>query len=229
MTGNLKILVADDHAIVREGLRQLIATHPTMQVVGEAVDGKDVIHKAKQLRPDVILLDIAMPGLNGLEVLPLLKEAVPETKVVILSMYDKETYVHQALSAGARGYILKTDSGRDVTEAILLVAAGAYYLSAKLNIEVIKKYLDPLHGKNPASAGYDRLTEREQQIFRLIVEGHATKDIAALLNLSPRTVEKHRSNIASKLDIHDVMTMLRYAVQIGVVDPELWARPIVCS
>lgn len=222
MNSKLGVLVADDHAVVRDGIRQLLLGHPAMELVGEAVDGKDVVCKAKQLTPDIVLLDIAMPGLNGLEVLPLLKEALPKSRVVILSMYDKEAYVHRALCAGAMGYVLKTDPGKEVTDAILRVASGQYYLSAKLNAEVIRKYLNPVQEKDSATSGYDRLTEREQQIFRLMVEGFPTKDMARMLYLSPRTVEKHRSNIARKLDIHDPMAMVRYAVKIGVVDPELW-------
>jgi len=222
MNDKVKVLVADDHAIVREGMCRLLADHPAMALVGQAVDGQDAVQKVRQLKPQILLLDIAMPGMNGLEVLTLLGEAAPETRVVILSMYDKEAYVHRALCAGARGYVLKTDSGREVIDAILKVAAGQYYLSDKLNAEVIKKYLNPLAEKNSLSAGYDCLTEREQQIFRLMVEGNPTKGIAQMLYLSPRTVEKHRSNIAQKLDIHDPMAMVRYAVKIGVVDPELW-------
>lgn len=222
MNSKLKVLVADDHAIVREGMCQLLSEHPAMDLVGQAVDGREVVYKTRELNPEVVLLDIAMPGLNGLEALPLLKEAAPQAGVVILSMYDKEAFVHRALCAGARGYVLKTDSGREVIEAILKVAAGQYYLSAKLNAEVIRKYLSPVAEKRSASSGYDRLTEREQQIFRLMVEGHPSKGIAQMLYLSPRTVEKHRSNIVKKLDIHEPMAMVRYAVKIGVVDPELW-------
>lgn len=222
MNSKLKVLVADDHAIVREGMCQLLSEHPAMDLVGQAVDGREVVYKTRELNPEVVLLDIAMPGLNGLEALPLLKEAAPQAGVVILSMYDKEAFVHRALCAGARGYVLKTDSGREVIEAILKVAAGQYYLSAKLNAEVIRKYLSPVTEKRSASSGYDRLTEREQQIFRLMVEGHPSKGIAQMLYLSPRTVEKHRSNIVKKLDIHEPMAMVRYAVKIGVVDPELW-------
>jgi DNA-binding NarL/FixJ family response regulator len=222
MNGKLKVLVADDHAIVREGIFQLLSDHPAVDLVGLAVDGHDAVHKARQLKPGVILLDIAMPGLNGLEALTLLGEEAPEARVVILSMYDKDAYVHRALCAGAKGYVLKTDSGSEVIEAILKVAAGQYYLSDKLNAQVIRKYLNPVAEKKSASSGYDCLTEREQQIFRLMVEGHPTKGIAQMLYLSPRTVEKHRSNIVKKLDIHDPIALVHYAVKIGVVDPELW-------
>lgn len=218
----VRVLVADDHAVVRDGICWLLRSHPAIELIGEAVDGREVVRKSKQLKPDVILLDISMPRLNGLEAVALLGVAVPAAKVVILSMYDKEAYVHKALAAGARGYILKTDSGREVVEAIFRAASGQYYLSAKLKAEVIRKYLDPKSGPNAAELEYDRLTEREQQIFRLVVEGHSTKDIAGMLYLSPRTVEKHRSNIVRKLGIRDPMAMVRYAVRIGVVDPELW-------
>ncbi len=227
MIGKLKVMVADDHAIVRDGVRQLLLGHPELELVGEAFDGKEVVRKAKQMRPDVILLDIGMPGLNGLEVVPLLKEAALDSKVVIFSMYDKDAYVHQALASGAVGYVLKTDSGDDIIAAILKVASGHYFLSAKLNTAVIMKYLSPKSGDDHSATSYDSLSEREQQIFRLVVEGHATKDIAQMLFLSPRTVEKHRSNIVKKLDIHDPMALVRYAVKIGVVDPELWSQ-VVC-
>lgn len=224
MKSKLKVLVADDHVVVRNGIRQLLLDDPAMELVGEAFDGKDVVQKAKQLRPDVILLDIGMPGLNGLEALALLKEVAPESKVVIFSMYDKDAYVHQALASGAVGYVLKTDSADDILEAIEKAAGGHYFLSAKLNTAVIMKYLAPKSGKDHGAMGYDSLSEREQQIFRLVVEGHATREIAQMLFLSPRTVEKHRSNIVKKLDIHEPMALVRYAVKIGVVDPELWTQ-----
>ena len=224
MNDKLSILVADDHAVVRDGICQLLLSHPAMQLAGCAENGEEVVQKARQLKPDVILLDIAMPRLNGLETLPLLQEAVPAARVVILSMYDKEAYVHRALSAGAAGYVLKTDSGKEVIDAILKVAAGQYYLSDRLNSELIRKYLHPVAQKKSVDSGYDSLSEREQQIFRLVVQGQQTKDIARMLYLSPRTVEKHRCNIARKLGIHDSVAMVRYAVKIGIIDPELWSQ-----
>lgn len=224
MTGKLKVVVVDDHAVVRLGMRLLLSHHPEMKVVAEVADGGKVLPTVKKLQPDVVLLDIAMPRLNGLELLPLLKEAAPDTKVVIFSMYDKDAYVHQALTSGAVGYILKTDSGDEIIAAIRTAATGNYYLSAKLNKAVIKQYLFPSPAKDCAITGYASLSKREQQLFRLVVEGHSTKDIAQILYLSPRTVEKHRSNIVKKLDIHDPMALVRYAVKIGVVDPELWSQ-----
>lgn len=227
MERKLKVLVTDDHAVVRHGIRQLIGGHAGLEVVGEAEDGREVVSLARKLQPDVVLLDVSMPNLNGLEAVPMLSEAAPGAKVVVFSMYDKEAYVHRALSAGATGYVLKTDSGSAVIDAIRKVAAGEYFLSPRLNAEVIRRYLAPAGtpattGKGGEASGYDSLTEREQQIFRLVAQGQTTKNIAQLLCLSPRTVEKHRSNIMGKLDIHDQVGLIRYAVKIGVIDPGLW-------
>ena len=217
----MRILVADDHAIVREGLRQLLNNQRDMEVVGEAEDGLEAIKKAKSLRPDVTVLDIAMPRLSGLEAVRLIKEAVPNTQIVVLSMYKKEAYVHQVLASGALGYVLKASPSSDVLEAIRAVYRGEYFLSSKIRAEVIGTYLESRREK-PAVRGYDLLSDREQQVFRLIVEGNSTNQIADVLCVSPKTVEKHRANVMKKLDIHDVVAMVKYAIKIGIVDPELW-------
>lgn len=217
----MRILVADDHAIVREGLRQLLNNQPDMEVVGEAEDGLEAIKKAKSLRPDVTVLDIAMPRLSGLEAVRLIKEAVPNTQIVVLSMYKKEAYVHQVLASGALGYVLKASPSSDVLEAIRAVYRGEYFLSSKIRAEVIGTYLESRREK-PAVRGYDLLSDREQQVFRLIVEGNSTNQIADVLCVSPKTVEKHRANVMKKLAIHDVVAMVKYAIKIGIIDPELW-------
>ncbi len=217
----MRILVADDHAIVREGLRQLLNNQRDMEVVGEAEDGLEAIKKAKSLRPDVTVLDIAMPRLSGLEAVRLIKEAVPNIQIVVLSMHKKEAYVHQVLDAGALGYVLKASPSSDVLEAIRAVHRGEYFLSSKIRAEVIGTYLKSRREK-PAVRGYDLLSEREQQVFRLIVEGNSTNQIADVLCVSPKTVEKHRANVMKKLGIHDVVAMVKYAIKIGIIDPELW-------
>jgi two-component system response regulator NreC len=217
----IRILIADDHAIVREGLRQLLNGQTDMEVAGEAEDGRQALEKVKSLHPDVILLDIAMPHLSGLEVISLIREAAPETQVVVLSMHSKETYVQQVLSSGALGYVLKASPSTDILEAIRMAHRDEYFLSSRLKAEVIGKYLKTKQSA-PALRGYDLLTEREQQVFRLVAQGRSTSQIADILCVSPKTVEKHRTSLMNKLGVHDRLELLKYAIKIGIVDPELW-------
>jgi two-component system response regulator NreC len=217
----MRILIADDHAIVREGLRQLLNSQRDMEVAGEAQDGREALEKAKSLRPDVTILDIAMPGLSGLEAVRLIKEAVPHTQIVILSMHEKEAYVHQVFASGALAYVLKASPSTDVLEAIRAAHRGEYFLSSKIKAEVIGRYLESRKEK-PAVRGYDLLSEREQQVFRLMVEGNSTTQIADVLCVSPKTVEKHRGNVMNKLGIHDLVGLVKYAIKVGIIDPELW-------
>ncbi len=217
----IRILITDDHAIVRDGLRQLLCGQIDMEVVGEAEDGKECLEKVKAFRPDVTLLDIAMPQLTGLEAISLIKESVPQTQIVVLSMHSKETYVRQVLAAGALGYVLKASPSSDILEAIRSAHRGEYFLSSKLRTEVIGSYAKR-KVSNPAASGYDLLSEREQQVFRLVAQGFSTSKIGDLLCVSPKTVEKHRTSIMSKLGVHDRIGLMKYAIKIGVVDPDLW-------
>jgi two-component system response regulator NreC len=217
----IRVLIADDHAIVRDGLHQLLLSQPDMEPAGEAEDGQQALEGAKMLRPDVILLDIAMPRLSGIEVIALIKEAAPASQVVVLSMHAKETYVRQALAAGARGYVLKASPSRDILAAIRAAYRGEYFLSSRLQAEVIGAYLHASKSVPPVRS-YDLLSEREQQVFRMVAQGHSTSRIADILCVSPKTVEKHRASLMNKLDIHDRLDLLKYAIKIGVVDPDLW-------
>ncbi len=218
----IEIFIADDHYVVRKGICQIINDQPDMEVVGEAENGIEALEMIRERVPQVVLLDIAMPRLSGLEVAAMIKSAAIETAVVILSMHDKESYVHQALSSGALGYVLKASPSNDILEAIRNASQREYFLSSKIKAGVIEAYLENKKSE-PAVKGYDLLSEREQQIFRLVVEGKSSKDIADLLFVSPKTIEKHRSNIMSKLGVHDRLELLKYAIKIGVVDPALWA------
>jgi len=217
----IRVLIADDHAIVRDGLQQLLKSQPDMEPAGEAEDGQQALERAKTLRPDVILMDIAMPRLSGIEVISLIREAVPASQVVVLSMHAKETYVQQALTAGARGYVLKASPSRDIIDAIRAAYRGEYFLSSRLQAEVIGKYLQARRNV-PSMRSYDLLSEREQQVFRLVAQGRSTSQIADILCISPKTVEKHRTGLMNKLDVHDRLDLLKYAIKIGVVDPDLW-------
>ncbi|OQY60588.1 MAG: hypothetical protein B6245_00790 [Desulfobacteraceae bacterium 4572_88] len=223
-SSKIKVMIADDHAVVREGLRKLLDEQPDMEVVGEAVDGMQAVKKVKSLHPDVALLDIAMPELNGLEATALIKEASPETQVVLLSMHIKDAYVHQALTSGAMGYVLKASPTSDVLESIRAAKRKEHFLSPKINSKLISTFLKNRETK-PAISGYNLLSEREQQVFRLLVEGKSNSDIADILCISSKTVDKHRANTMKKLDIHNMVSMVKYAIKIGIIGPELWDEP----
>lgn len=217
----IKVLIADDHAIVRNGLRKLLEEQADMTVVGEATDGLQAVKKVKTLRPNVALIDIAMPRLSGLEATSLIKESLPDVQVVMLSMHEKDAYVDRALAAGALGYVLKASPTADVLEAVRTVHEGKYFLSSKINDQIIYTYLKNQKVK-PDITGYNLLSEREQQVFRLLVEGRETSETADILCISLKTVKKHRANIMKKLNIHNMVELVKYAVKIGLVGPELW-------
>lgn len=217
----IKVLIADDHFVVRTGVCQIIDDQPDMEVADVACDGVEALDKARKLIPDIVLIDIAMPNLSGLEAIGMIKDALPETQIVILSMHAKENYVRQALSSGVKGYVLKDSPSTDIIDAIHAAICGEYFLSSKIKAGVIDSYLE--NKKNtPTVRGYDLLSEREQQVFRLVVEGKSAKEIADLLFISPKTIEKHRSNVMNKLGVHGRLELLKYAIKIGIVDPALW-------
>lgn len=192
-----------------------------MEVVGVATDGKKALENVKKLQPDVVLLDIGMPNLNGLESLVLIKEACIDCQVVILSMHANENYVRQALKSGAMGYVLKASPSSDIIDAIKAASRGEYFLSSKIKANVIESYLKNSK-TDPVVREYDLLSDREQQVFRMVVQGSSTKEIADILCVSPKTIEKHRTSISGKLGIHGRLELLKYAIKIGIVDPDLW-------
>lgn len=217
----IKIVIADDHSIVRDGLRRLIEDQKDMELVGEAVHGRDALTKVKTLKPDVIVLDLGMPFMNGMNAAKRIGEVAPNCKMVILSMHGSEAYVHEMLSAGAWGYVLKSSPTSEVLEAIRAAHRETYYLSPKINADIISVYLKDRR-EQPAVRGYNLLSEREQEIFRLIVEGNTTRQIADILCISPKTVEKYRGNISQKLGLKNLVEMVKYAIKIGILNPELW-------
>ena len=208
----IRILLADDHVMVRQGLRVLLE-QAGMVVIGEASNGQEALRLAHAHTPDVAVLDIAMPHLNGLETARRLRETVPQTKIILLTMHTEEPYVLEALQAGTVGYVLKTQAAVDIVQAIREALQGAIYLSPRVANAVVQAYLT--HSTLPP----DPLTSREREIVQRIAEGETTKEIAAHLGLSVKTVESHRSNLMRKLDIHETATLVRYAIRRGLTTP----------
>jgi len=212
-----RVLLADDHALVRAGLRSLLEKMAALRVVAEAGDGRTALELIGQHRPEVVLMDIAMPGLNGLEALARVGKEFPTVKVIVLSMHANEEYVVQALRAGAAGYLLKEAAVVELEVALGAVARGETYLSPRISKAVIDSYLERL-GNRPAPL--DRLTPRQREIVQLIAEGKNTKEIAFLLEVSIKTIEAHRAQLMERLGIHDVAGLVRYAMRTGLVPPE---------
>lgn len=218
---NIKILLIDDHAVLRESIRIALDSQQDIQVVGEAADGQEAIHLIKNVTHDVIVLDISMPAVNGLEVMRIVRETRPSMRVVILTMHERESCVYDALSAGALGYVVKATGMHELLQAIREVHKGRYYLCSRIQNEVIQKYI-AARSNSMSSQTADILSKRELQIVRLIADGNVTKDIADMLCISVKTIEKHRSNIMRKLRVKSLAELIKYAVQRGIVDPDLW-------
>jgi DNA-binding NarL/FixJ family response regulator len=210
----ITVLLADDHPIVRQGLRSLLATEPIIEIIGEAADGREAVKQAIACRPDVVIMDIAMPLLNGADATRQIKQHLPCTKVLILSVYSDEEYIFQVFKAGASGYLMKDAELSDLVTAIHLVQRGDSYLSPSISRVVLDEYVRRAEKKGAAT---DLLTDREREVLRLISEGQSNKQIAALLDLSVRTVEHHRRNIMQKLDLHDTASLTRYAMRRGLI------------
>jgi len=220
----INIVLADDHTILREGLSLLIQPQPDMHIVCEASDGIKALDAVRQHRPDLLLIDIAMPNMNGLDATRLVMQGNPETKVIVLSRYEKEAYVHQSLDAGARGYVVKGSPGEELLEAIRTVNEGRYYLSPVVQASVIESYLlkkRELPESND-NESFSQLSDRERQVFNLLVAGNSSAEIGDVLCISSKTVDKHRSNIAKKIGTENPIKMMRFAAKIGAIDPTIW-------
>ena len=214
-----RILLADDHEVVRAGLRALLEEQSGWEVVAEAVDGRDAVEKASKLKPDAVVIDIAMPSLNGLEAVRQIVKAVPNTKVLVLTMYDSDPLIQQVLQAGARGYLLKSDAGRDLVSAIEALRRNKTFFTPKVSQMVLEGYLDkkPKEKEPEGEAEILRLTSRQREIVQLLAEGKSSKEVAAVLGLSVKTAETHRANIMRKLDCHSVTELVRYAIRNHII------------
>jgi len=212
-----RILLADDHVLVRAGIRSLLEKLPDTEIVGEAGDGREALSLAQARQPNIVLMDVAMPGLNGLEAVARLQKECPEVKVLVLSMHANEEYVIQALRAGACGYLLKDAATVELELALQAVGRGENYLSPAISRQVIDDYMARVSGQPGA---LEHLTPRQREILQLIAEGKNTKEIAALLSVSIKTVETHRAQLMDRLDIHDVPGLVRHAIRKGLISLE---------
>ena len=212
----IKVLIADDHAVVAEGLRFVVEAQADMQVTACVEDGREAVRRSIETLPDVVLIDHAMPGLNGTEATHMIRERNPQTHVIMLSMYSDRVHVLRALQAGATGYVVKKSAAKEVVDAIRAVHCGRRYLSKQLADGVIDQAVQKVALKDPL----ERLSSRERQVLQMLAEGHAIANIAGALSLSPKTVETYRARMMEKLDIHDFATLVKFAIQHGITSLE---------
>ncbi|MDO8795038.1 MAG: response regulator transcription factor [Vicinamibacterales bacterium] len=212
----LRLLIGDDHTLMRHGVRKIIEERADWEVVAEANNGREAVAAALEHNPDLVLLDVGMPQLNGIEATRQIVKRLPNVRVLILSMHSDEAYVSQSMRAGASGYLLKDSAGEDLVRAIAAVAAGKSFFSPAVARIMADDYLQRLADRGIMDR-YDLLSEREREVFQLIAEGNSNKEIAALLSLSPATIETHRAHILQKLDVHNTADLVLYAVRRGVI------------
>ena len=214
----LQILIADDHELVRKGLRAELENQPGWKVCGEAVNGRQAVALAKQLGPDVIVLDVTMPELNGLEATRQILKAIPKAEVLILTMHESEKLVSEVLAAGAHGYILKADTSRLLVSAVESLAQHQPFFTGKVSEMVLGGYLNPGRIGKGAAGPVQHLTAREREIVQLLVEGKTNKEVAVALGISIKTVDAHRANVMHKLDLHSVTDLVRYAIRNQIIE-----------
>ncbi len=217
-SGKIRVLLADDHAIVREGVKRILTAEPDLEVVGEAEDGLQAVEQAKKLKPDVAVLDISMPGINGIEATKQIKAALPDTHTLALTMHSDDSYVFQLLKAGASGYVLKRAAATDLVQAIRAARRGEAFLYPSVAKAVVADYLKRVE-TGEGRETYDGLTEREKEILTLVAEGATNQDIAQKLYISVKTVQTHRAHIMEKLNLHDRTMLVRYAIRKGLIEP----------
>jgi DNA-binding NarL/FixJ family response regulator len=214
--GSLRLLIADDHEIFRAGLRWLLEVQPGWQVVAEACNGREAVTKAAETRPDVALLDIGMPVLNGLDAAHEIVHSGARTKIVMLTVYDSDAMIHKVLACGARGYVFKTDAARDLVNAVKAVQSDTTFFTAKVAEVVLNGFNN--RSRTPAESPVSRLTVRQREITQLLAEGRSTKEVATLLDLSVKTAETHRANIMRRLSCHSAAELVRYALRNQIIE-----------
>lgn len=220
----MKLMIVDDHPLFREGLKAIISRDKNHTVIAEAGNGKEGIKLGKEHNPDIMLVDVSMPGKNGIQMIRELKETLPETKFIIISMHSEPDYIVEAFRAGAAGYMIKESAASSLIKGLETVAKGEMFLDISLSQEVVFKLLQAKDAHNGGDKDpYSSLTAREQEILRMLAEGLTTKDVAKKLYISPKTVENHRTNLMKKLGLQNSVELIRYAARLGLIDLDTWA------
>lgn len=214
----IRVLIADDHTMVRQGLRTMLNSQSDIEVVGEAANGREAVQRAREIDPDVVVLDLSMPILNGLEATRQIMKENPRIGVLILTMHHNEEYVFQVLKSGAKGYIIKESGFEEMVRAVRSVYRHENYLDRKISKDVIDEYIKRAAHTDASGTPKDILTPREREVLKLIAEGKSNKEIAQILDLSVKTVDVHRTNLMKKLDIHDVATLVKFAIKKGLIE-----------
>jgi len=217
--GKIKVLIVDDHVLIREGIRSLLENQPDIEIIDEATNGSEAIQKTLELKPDIVLMDITMPVMGGIEATVKIKEAVPDTKILVLSVHEEDHYLSEILKAGASGYFIKGGTSSELISALHTVQEGHVFLYPTMTKKLVGSYLVQLN-KGINDRNYINLTPREKEILKLIAEGYSNQDIASKLFLSPATVQTHRSNIMSKLQLHSRSELTKYAISRGIITLE---------
>ncbi len=214
----ITVMLADDHAVVRDGLRLVLEARDDMEVVGDVADGREAVKAAELLKPDVLVMDISMPELNGIEATRQIKENSKHIQILILSMHATSEHIYQALQAGAIGYLLKDSAGKEVAEAVLSAARGERYLSRRIAETMLNDYIE--RREPPRESPIERLSTREREVLQLVVEGHTSMEIGEALHLSPKTIDSYRSRLMAKLEIRDIPGLVRFAIAHGITSFE---------
>jgi DNA-binding NarL/FixJ family response regulator len=219
----LKILIVDEHPFFRIGLKTYLMDRSPYKIIGEASSGEEALRLTKSLKPDIVLLDISLPDQSGIEVARRLKALVPDIKIMMVSMHSRIDYITESIKAGALGYLVKDSASDRLLEGLETIARGDYFLDSSLSRKVVERLMDnQTQEAYIMDQRYASLSSREEQVFRLLAEGQTTREIAAKLFISPKTVENHRTNIMEKLELHSSIELIRYAVKIGLIDPDHW-------
>jgi DNA-binding NarL/FixJ family response regulator len=223
MVQSTNILIIDDHPLFREGLKAIIGRDSRFKVVGEAGSAREGIGLAKKLKPDVVLVDISLPDVSGIQLTRQMRSLLSESHVIIISVYSRINYIAEAFQAGAKGYVVKESASERLLQGLEAVGKGEYFLDSSVSHEVVKKLMEfPLSEAKITDAAYGTLTSREQEVMRLLAEGLSTKEVSEKLFISPKTVENHRASIMKKLDLHSSLELFRFAARIGLLDVDLW-------